>query len=72
MAHEKDGLVREYDGVGGTVWEFQVPLFGKEPAAGATGHGPDAWGNQCYSVRSDCCTTVPSKGRQSAFEMIVR
>jgi hypothetical protein len=36
VCHEGDGLVREYDSQGATVWEFAVPLFGKPPA---DGHG---------------------------------
>lgn len=46
--HEGDGAVREYDGAtGAVVWEFLVPLFGQEPKGG---HGPEAFGNQCFSA----------------------
>jgi len=48
VAHEGDGVVREYDGQSGAVvWQYEVPLFGK-PAAG--GHGPDAWGNKVFAA----------------------
>ena len=30
VAHEADGFVREYDAEGKVVWEYEVPLFGKE------------------------------------------
>lgn len=45
VAHEADGFVREYDGTGKVVWEFEVPLFDK-PKKG--GHGPEAWGNSVF------------------------
>lgn len=48
VAHEGDGVVREYDGTGKVVWDFPIPLFGKEPAGG---HGPEAFGNQAFSVQ---------------------
>ncbi len=47
VAHEADGKVREYNREGKVVWEFEVPLFGKEPAGG---HGPEAFGNHLFSV----------------------
>lgn len=47
VCHEGDGKVREYDGDGNIVWEFDVPLFGKEPA---DGHGPEAFGNKCFAA----------------------
>jgi len=47
VAHEKDGVVREYDATGKIVWEFDVPLFGH---ARKGGHGPEAFGNQVYSA----------------------
>ena len=45
--HEGDGAVREYDPTGKVVWEYRVPLFGRQPARG---HGVDAFGNQCFSA----------------------
>ncbi|MCY2956023.1 MAG: PQQ-binding-like beta-propeller repeat protein [Planctomycetota bacterium] len=48
VCHEGDGCVREYDGVTGkVVFEFAVPLFGRERK---DGHGPEAFGNQCFGV----------------------
>lgn len=47
VAHEGDGMVREYDDQGRVVWDFQVPLFGKKRARG---HGLNAFGNQLYSA----------------------
>jgi hypothetical protein len=47
VAHERDGTVREYDREGSVIWEYEVPLFGRERAGG---HGPEAFGNQLYSA----------------------
>ncbi|MEZ6041550.1 MAG: PQQ-binding-like beta-propeller repeat protein [Planctomycetaceae bacterium] len=47
VCHEGDGLVREYNSQGQTVWEFAVPLFGRQPSPG---HGVDAFGNQCFTA----------------------
>lgn len=47
VAHERDGVVREYDGHGKVVWEYAVPLFGIERRGG---HGPEAWGNQLFAA----------------------
>lgn len=47
VCQEHDGVVREYSPEGETVWEFEVPLFGREPAPG---HGPEAYGNQVFSA----------------------
>ncbi len=47
VCHEGDGLVREYRRDGQIVWEYEVPLFGRAPAKG---HGPEAFGNQCFSA----------------------
>ena len=47
VAHEADGFVREYDGVGKVVWEYEVPLFGRERKGG---HGPEAFGNSLFSA----------------------
>jgi hypothetical protein len=47
VAHERDGVVREYDRDGKVVWEYDVPLFGKEPKPG---HGPEAFGDQLSSA----------------------
>ena len=46
--HEGDGVIREYAGdTGDIVWEFAVPMFGREAAPG---HGPEAFGNKAFSA----------------------
>ena len=47
VCHEGDGVVREYSPQGDVVWEYEIPLFGKEPQGG---HGPEAWGNKCFAA----------------------
>jgi hypothetical protein len=47
VCHEGDGILREYDGDGKVVWDYEVPLFDK-PTAG--GHGPEAWGNKLFAA----------------------
>ena len=47
VCHEGEGLVREYDPTGAITWEFNVPLFGKQPKPG---HGVEAFGNKCFSA----------------------
>jgi outer membrane protein assembly factor BamB len=47
VAHESDGCVREYDATGKVIWEFEVPLFGRERKGG---HGPEAFGNSVFSA----------------------
>ncbi|HAM70518.1 MAG TPA: hypothetical protein DCM86_02630 [Verrucomicrobiales bacterium] len=47
VAHESDGAVREYNRRGDVVWEYEVPLFGKERKGG---HGPEAFGNSVFSA----------------------
>jgi len=47
VAQESDGVVREYDSKGDVVWEYEVPLFGKERKGG---HGPEAFGNAVFSA----------------------
>ena len=47
VAHESDGFVREYDAAGRIVWDYEVPLFGKERKGG---HGPEAFGNSLFSA----------------------
>ncbi len=48
VCHEGDGFVREYDSNSGEiVWEYEVPLFGKQPKGG---HGPEAFGNKCFAA----------------------
>ncbi len=45
--HERDGTVREYNPDGKVVWEYEIPMFGKEAKKG---HGLDAFGNKCFSA----------------------
>ncbi|MFM8890463.1 MAG: hypothetical protein ACKOTB_02365 [Planctomycetia bacterium] len=60
VAHERDGVVREYDATGAVVWEFDVPLFDKPRKPG---HGPDAFGDQVYSAeRLDNGNTLVGTG----------
>ncbi|MCC9641206.1 PQQ-like beta-propeller repeat protein [Rhodopirellula sp. JC740] len=47
VAHERDGKAREYDRSGKVVWEYTVPMFGKEAAGG---HGPEAFGNRLFAA----------------------
>ena len=47
VAHESDGFVREYDSTGKIVWEYEIPLFGKDRKGG---HGPEAFGNSVFSA----------------------
>lgn len=60
VCHEGDGVVREYDADGKSVWDFSVPLFDKAPKGG---HGVDAFGNQCFSaLRLDSGNTLIATG----------
>lgn len=45
VCQEGDGAVREYDAEGKLVWDFPVPMFGKEAKGG---HGPEAFGNAVF------------------------
>lgn len=48
VCHEGDGVVREYEqGTGRVVWEYPVPMFGREHAGG---HGPESFGNKCFGA----------------------
>jgi outer membrane protein assembly factor BamB len=47
VCHEGDGFVREYAHDGEVVWEYEVPMFGKEPK---DGHGPESFGNKCFAA----------------------
>ena len=61
VCHEGDGFVREYDSKSGeVVWEYEVPMFGKEAKGG---HGPEAFGNKCFAaVRLTSGNTLVSTG----------
>jgi outer membrane protein assembly factor BamB len=48
VAHEADGMVREYDRDSGkVVWDYEVPMFGKTIKKG---HGPEAFGNRLFAA----------------------
>lgn len=47
VSHEGDGFVRHYDAHGKVIWEFEVPLFGRERR---DGHGPEAFGNKVFAA----------------------
>ena len=47
VCHEGDGKIREYDGSGKVVWEYEVPMFGKKAKGG---HGPEAFGNKAFAA----------------------
>lgn len=47
VCHESDGTLREYDGQGKVVWEYEVPMFNKQPRGG---HGPEAFGNRLFAA----------------------
>ncbi len=65
VAHEGDGVIREYTREGKAVWSFDVPLFGK-PRAG--GHGFDAHGNQAFgAIRLRGGDTLISTGNGHSF-----
>jgi outer membrane protein assembly factor BamB len=60
VCHEQEGIVREYNDRGETAWEYQVPLFDKQPKGG---HGVEAFGNQCFSaLRLENGNTLISTG----------
>lgn len=47
VCHEGDGKVRQYDGDGDVVWEYEVPMFDREPKGG---HGPESFGNKVFGA----------------------
>ncbi|MEL6110278.1 MAG: PQQ-binding-like beta-propeller repeat protein [Planctomycetota bacterium] len=60
VAQEGDGMVREYSRTGELIWEFDVPLFGREPRGG---HGPEAFGDAVFSaIRLDNGNTLIGTG----------
>ncbi|NND98291.1 MAG: PQQ-binding-like beta-propeller repeat protein [Pirellulaceae bacterium] len=68
VAHEGDGVVREYDRDGKVVWEYDVPLFDKEPKGG---HGPEAFGDAvfCALRLANGNTLIASGNGHSVFEV---
>lgn len=60
VAQESDGFVREYNPAGEIIWEYEVPLFGKERKGG---HGPEAFGNAVFSaLRLESGNTLIASG----------
>ncbi len=60
VCHEGDGMVREYDSTGAVVWDYEVPMFGREAA---DGHGPEAFGNKTFAaLRLDNGNTLITTG----------
>jgi outer membrane protein assembly factor BamB len=47
VAHEGDGMVRQYDRGGKVTWQYDVPMFDREPKKG---HGPEAFGDAVFSA----------------------
>jgi len=47
VCHEGTQVVKRYNSEGEVIWEFPIPLFGKEPAKG---HGPEAWGGKTFGA----------------------
>ena len=47
VSHEGEQRVARYTSSGEVAWNFDIPLFGKEPAKG---HGPDSWGGKTFSA----------------------
>ena len=47
VCHEGDGFVREYDSSGAVVWEYDVPMFGREHHGG---HGPESFGDKTFGA----------------------
>jgi len=64
LCHEAEGRVTEYAPDGRTVRDYQVPLFDRPRAKG---HGPEAWGNQCFhALRLPDGSTLISTGNGHA------
>lgn len=60
VCHERDGAVREYAPDGQVVWDYPVPLFGRERAGG---HGLEAFGNDVFgAVRLPTGNTLIATG----------
>ena len=47
VCHEGDGKVRQYNGEGAVIWEYEIPLFDREPKGG---HGPESFGNKVFGA----------------------
>jgi hypothetical protein len=47
VAHEGDGVIREYDPKGKVVWSYKVDLNGRPRS---DGHGPEGHGTECFGA----------------------
>ena len=47
VCHEGDGKVRRYSSRGEVVWEYEIPMFGRDAKGG---HGPDSFGNKVFGA----------------------
>ncbi len=47
VCHEGDGKVRQYDGQGRVIWEYEIPMFGRQAKGG---HGPESFGNKVFGA----------------------
>jgi len=47
VAHEGDGMIREYDPQGKVVWSYKLDLAGRPRS---DGHGPEGHGTECYGA----------------------
>ncbi len=69
VAHEADGVAREYDCESGkVVWEYAVPMFGRDAKGG---HGPEAFGNRLFSAirRENGNTLIATGNGHSVIEV---
>lgn len=68
VAHELDGVVREYTDTGVLVWEYRAPLFGRAPVEGT---GPEGWGNRIHAVQrlADGNTLISTGNGKSILEV---
>jgi outer membrane protein assembly factor BamB len=63
VCHEGDGLVREYDPTGKTVWEYTLDLGGRKESPG---HGPEGHGTSVYgAIRLPNGNTVIAGGNNN-------
>jgi outer membrane protein assembly factor BamB len=71
VCHEGDGTLREYNGKSGkVVWEYDVPMFGKEPKGG---HGPEGFGNSLFAaVRLENGNTLIATGNGHSVLEVTR
>ncbi len=63
VCHEGEGLVREYDGDGKTIWEYKLDLNNRprSPGHGVEGHGTEVFG----AIRLDDGNTLIAGGNNN-------